>query len=103
MRQGIRLDVFGTRTVGQEKNVIYKKKAAGLPGIDLFGGPDVLQILKVCPNQERMLRSRQPVVPLLQGHLDNQQFPVPHILIGSSLAGVSRKGRHRGLLSTLDH
>lgn len=47
----------------------------------------------VGPDQEGMLDSLQPVTPLLQGHLDSQQLPVPHIIISFSGGEFFREER----------
>lgn len=56
VRQGIRLNVLRTRTIGQrEVKSIKEEGPSGLSGIETFSWLDVFQVLVISPNQERVL------------------------------------------------
>ena len=94
--QGIRLDVFETRAVGQgEVKPAEEEGPSGLARVKVFRNLEVLQVLVVGPEQECMLGTLQPVPPLLEGHLDGQQLPITDVvprLCGTQPMGVEGAG-----------
>lgn len=58
-----------------------EQKPLGLPRIQSLCRADVFQVLVVGPDLEGCLRPLQPVVPLLQHHLDRQQFSVADVIV----------------------
>lgn len=70
------LPLLKTRLIGEGTFEAGKEK-----WVDVFGRPQVLQVLVICPNQELHLRTPKPVPPLLQSLIDHQQFSVSIVAI----------------------
>lgn len=83
--QGIRLDIVGPRTVGEGKVKPGKEEGlAGLAGIEPLGRANVFEVLVISPYQKWDLGPLQPLPPLLQLHLNRQQFPISNVIISFS-------------------
>ena len=46
-----------------------------------FSSTYVFQILVICPYKKGLLGTLQPMAPLLEGHLDCQEYPVANVVI----------------------
>lgn len=53
----------------------------GLSGVQAASGAQVGKIFVVCPHDEGLSPSLQPVSPLLQSRDHGQEFPVPHVVV----------------------
>lgn len=77
-------DVVRFSGVGLEQCVLEKsfKKydQPGLAGVEPLGSLEVFEVLMICPHQELLSCSLQPVSPLLQGDFNGQQFSVAVII-----------------------
>ena len=81
-RKCICFSILGTRAIRQGKiKPIKEQSPPGLSGIESFGGPDVLKVLMISPNQEWLLCSLQPMSPFFHGHFNGQQLPFSHVVI----------------------
>src|ERR1700675_2140584 len=54
---------------------------SGLAAVELLGGPEVLQVLVVCPDLKRLARAFQVVSPLFQRSDDCQHFHVMDLVV----------------------
>lgn len=82
VRKGISMVILCSGPERQHKLETFEESCPPrLTRVEWLGCPEVLKVLVVCQNCERVLGTLQQMAPLLQGHLDHQQLLITHIIV----------------------
>src|ERR1700675_3447477 len=81
---------------------------SGLAAVEFLGGPEVLEVLMVCPDLKRLARAFQVVSPLFQRSDDRQHFHVMDLVVAFDRGQAFGLESNRVILSVfsrqlLDH
>src|SRR6202795_2556587 len=100
--EGVRLaHALSWLVVEGEVEVGQVERPSGLAAVELLGGPEVLEVLMVCPDLEGLARAFQVVSPLFQRSDDRQHFHVMDLIVAFDWGQAFGLESNRMVLSVL--